>query len=121
MTIALQKAKNQNPGGFKCTSLHLPAGALAYLVKCGCKQNKRRSKCSCTSQQLDCSEVCPWGAHKDVCENVGHDEPYDLLRRGGRGSITLKTEITTCTCSAASIVLCKHTNQVKTISQIAFY
>jgi len=32
MTIALQKAKNQNPGGCKCTSLHLPAGALVSIV-----------------------------------------------------------------------------------------
>src|SRR6218665_1217226 len=67
-----------------------------YLVICGCKQNKCCSKCSCRSQQLNCSEMCPCGAHKDVCENVGHDETLGSMMKRRRIYHSKNCEITTC-------------------------
>src|SRR6218665_3025897 len=85
-----------------------------YLVKCGCKQSKCCSKCSCRSQQLNSSEMCPCGAHKDVCENVSHYQTLgSMMKRRGRIHHSENCDITTCTCSAASIVLCKNSDNVK--------
>src|SRR6218665_803859 len=58
---------------------------ITYLVKCGCKQSKCCSKCSCGSlQQLNCSEMCHCGAHKDVCENVSHDQTLGSMMKRRR-------------------------------------
>jgi len=55
-----------------------------YLVRCGCKQNKCCSKCSWWSQQLNSSEMCPCGAHKDVCDNVSHDQTLGSMMKRRR-------------------------------------
>ena len=83
-----------------------------YLVKCGCKQSKCCSKCSCRSQQLKCSEICHCGAHKDVCENVSHDQTLGSMIKRRRIHHSKRCEITTCTCWAANIVLCKNSDNV---------
>jgi len=84
---------------------------ITYLVICGCKQNKCCSKCSWGSQQLNCSEMCPCGAHKDVCENVSHDQTLGSMMKRRKIHHSKNCEITTCL--AANIVLCENSDSVK--------